>query len=466
MEKNVNRLSDKELIYQLDGKPSLKVAFPIGFQHVLAMFAGNLAPVLILIGVLGLNGTELSLRMIQCAMFVSGLTTFIQLYPIKIGKFQIGAGLPIVMGTSFAFVSTAASIGGEYSSFGPEYALSVVLGAACLGSMVEVIIGLFYKQVKGLFPPLVVGSVLITMGVKLLGVGVNYFAGGVGAEDFGSAKNLALGFLVFFVITFLQRFGKGMWKISSILVGLIIGYIVAAFIGKVDFTPVMNANVVGAPLPIIKPWELKFPIGAVISFATIYIVSGLETIGNSNGITIAGFNREATAEETSGAILADALGSTVAVLFNALPNTAFGQNAGIVAMTKVVNKWCVAMGAFVLMASAFLPKVGMLFNIMPNSVLGGAVITVFSMIMINGIKMITKAGFSDRNIIVLGITFGLGLGLGSHPEALVGLPPMFQFIFKDTVACVCIISILANIIFPPTKEDKKMAEQMVKEGDN
>ena len=135
-------------------------------------------------------------------------------------------------------------------------------------------------------------------------------------------------------------------------------------------------------------------------------------------------------------------------------------------MTKVVNKWCVAMGAFVLMASAFLPKVGMLFNIMPNSVLGGAVITVFSMIMINGIKMITKAGFSDRNIIVLGITFGLGLGLGSHPEALVGLPPMFQFIFKDTVACVCIISILANIIFPPTKEDKEMAEQMIKEGDN
>lgn len=466
MERNAKNVNDRDLIYQLEGKPSLAVAFPIGFQHVLAMFAGNLAPVLILIGVLGLNGTELSLRMIQCAMFVSGLTTFIQLYPIKIGSIRIGAGLPIVMGTSFAFVSTATTIGAEYMSFGPEYALAVVLGGACLGSLVEVFMGLFYKHVKDLFPPLVVGSVLITMGIKLLTVGVNYFAGGVGSEDFGSAENLALGFLVFFVITFLQKFGKGMWKISSILIGLVVGYVVAALINKIDFTPVLTANWVGAPLPIIKPWELKFPIGAVLSFATVYIVSGLETIGNSNGITIAGFNREATPEETSGAILADALGSTCAVLFNALPNTAFGQNAGIVAMTKVVNKWCVAMGAFVLMLCAFLPKIGMLFNVMPASVLGGATITIFSMIMINGIKMIAKAGFSDRNILVLGITFGLGIGLGSHPEAVVGLPSFLQFIFKDTVACVCIISIIANIIFPPTAEDKQIVEKMVKEADN
>jgi len=226
-----------------------------------------------------------------------------------------------------------------------------------------------------------------------------------------------------------------------------------------------DAPLFAVPMPILAPWELKFPLEAVISFATIYIVSGLETIGNSNGITIAGFNREATGEETSGAILADALGSTTAVLFNALPNTAFGQNAGIVAMTKVVNKWCIAMGAFVLAGAAFLPKIGMLFNIIPASVLGGAVITVFAMILINGIKMIAKAGFTDRNIIILGVTFGLGLGLGAHPNALQGLPPAVAFIFKDTVACVCIISILCNIIFPPTKEDKEAAEEMVKKGE-
>jgi xanthine permease len=487
MSENKQKLSDKELIYQLEGKPSFKVAFPLGFQHVLAMFTGNLAPVLILVGVLKLDN-DTRLRMIQCAMFVSGLTTFVQLYPIKIGKFQIGAGLPIVMGTSFAFVPTARTIGLQYLEQGPLVALAVVLGAAAVGSIVEVIMGIFYKPLKKLFPPLVVGSVLITIGIHLLEVGVDYFAGGAGLKiadakavaeatakgldpstvqlQYGSLKNIVLGFLVFFVIIFLQRFGKGMWKISAILIGLIVGYIAAALTGQISFQPVFDAPLFAVPVPILAPWELKFPLEAVISFATIYIVSGLETIGNSNGITIAGFNREATGEETSGAILADALGSTTAVLFNALPNTAFGQNAGIVAMTKVVNKWCIAMGAFVLAGAAFLPKIGMLFNIMPASVLGGAVITVFAMILINGIKMIAKAGFSDRNIIILGVTFGLGLGLGAHPNAVQGLPPAIAFIFKDTVACVCIISILCNIIFPPTKEDKEAAEKMVEEGDN
>ena len=451
------KINDRELIYQLEGRPSFKVAFPLGLQHVLAMFTGNLAPILILVGVLKLDN-DLRLRMIQCAMFVSGLTTFVQLYPIKIGKFQIGAGLPIVMGTSFAFVPTSKTIG-------TQFGLAGVLGSAALGSLVEVVMGIFYKPLKKLFPPLVVGSVLITIGIHLLDVGVNYFAGGAGAKDFGSVQNLTIGFVVFFVIILLQRFGKGMWKISAILIGIIVGYILSFFIGKISFSQVMTAPWVGIPVPIVMPWELTFPLEEVISFATIYIVSGLETIGNTSGITIAGFNREATGEETSGAILADALGSTTAVLFNALPNTAFGQNAGIVAMTKVVNKWCIAMGAFVLMGAAFFPKIGMIFNIMPASVLGGAVITVFAMILINGIKMIAKAGFSDRNIIILGITFGLGLGLGAHPDAVAGLPPYIGFIFKDTVACVCIISILANMVFPPDEKDREIAAEMVKKGE-
>ena len=454
------KLSDKELIYQLDGRPSFKVAFPLGFQHVLAMFTGNLAPVLILVGVLGLDNA-LRLRMIQCAMFVSGLTTFVQLYPIKIGKFQIGAGLPIVMGTSFAFVPTSKTLGAKFG-------LAGVLGGAALGSLVEVIMGIFYKPLKKLFPPLVVGSVLITIGIHLLDVGVDYFAGGAASKangTYGSLGNLTLGFIVFFTIILLQKFGKGMWKISAILIGIIVGYVAAFFMGKLNFSQITSTPLFGFPIPLIMPWQLQFPAEAVFSFATIYIVSGLETIGNTSGITIAGFNREASGEETSGAILADAIGSTTAVLFNALPNTAFGQNAGIVAMTRVVNKWCIAMGAFVLMGAAFFPKIGMIFNIMPPSVLGGAVITVFAMILINGIKMIAKAGFSDRNLIVLGVIFGLGLGLGAHPEAVTGLPPYVGFIFKDTVACVCIISILANMVFPPDEKDREIAAEMVKHGE-
>ena len=441
---------DYELIYQLDGKPSFGVAFPLGLQHVLAMFTGNLAPVLILIGVLKLPQDQ-SLRMIQCAMFVSGLTTFIQLYPIKIGKFQIGAGLPIVMGTSFAFVPTAKNIG-------LQYGLAGVLGGALLGSLVEVVMGFFYKPLKKFFPPLVVGAVLITIGIHLLKVGVDYFAGGVGSKDYGSPKNLFLGFLVFAVIMSLQRFGKGMWKISAILIGLVVGYLVAIPLGKVNFSHITDAGWLALPLPLVMPWKFEFHLEAILSFAAIYIVSGLETIGNTSGITIAGFNREATGEETSGGILADALGSTTATLFNALPNTAFGQNAGIVSMTKVVNKWCIAMGAFVLMGAALFPKIGAIFNAMPSSVLGGAVITVFAMILINGIKMIAKAGFSERNVIILGVTFGIGLGLGGDPNVTAQLPGFISFIFKDTVACVCIVSIVANLIFPPSKEDKELAK--------
>ncbi len=441
---------DYELIYQLDGKPSFGVAFPLGLQHVLAMFTGNLAPVLILIGVLKLPQDQ-SLRMIQCAMFVSGLTTFIQLYPIKIGKFQIGAGLPIVMGTSFAFVPTAKNIG-------LQYGLAGVLGGALLGSLVEVVMGFFYKPLKKFFPPLVVGAVLITIGIHLLKVGVDYFAGGVGSKDYGSPKNLFLGFLVFAVIMSLQRFGKGMWKISAILIGLVVGYLVAIPLGKVNFSHITDAGWLALPLPLVMPWKFEFHLEAILSFAAIYIVSGLETIGNTSGITIAGFNREATGEETSGGILADALGSTTATLFNALPNTAFGQNAGIVSMTKVVNKWCIAMGAFVLMGAALFPKIGAVFNAMPSSVLGGAVITVFAMILINGIKMIAKAGFSERNVIILGVTFGIGLGLGGDPNVTAQLPGFISFIFKDTVACVCIVSIVANLIFPPSKEDKELAK--------
>ena len=265
--------------------------------------------------------------MVQCAMFVSGLTTFIQLYPLRLGsKYQVGARLPIVMGTSFTFVPTASAVGAAGG-------IGAVLGGCLAGSLVEVFMGFFYKYIRRFFPPLVVGCTLVT-------------------------------------------------------------------------------------------------------------------IGNTSGITMAGFDREATERETSGAILADALGSTTAALFNALPNTAFGQNAGIVAMTRVVNRWCIATGAFILMISGFFPKLGAIFSAIPNAVLGGAIITVFWMILINGIKMIAKAGFSERNILVMGLTFVFGIGVPAHPEAVAQLPGFIRFIFNDAVTATCIAAIIANVLFP------------------
>ncbi|EHM10501.1 xanthine permease [Thermanaerovibrio velox DSM 12556] len=441
-------VGDRELVYQLHGRPSLGVALPLGLQHVLAMFTGNLAPVFVVAGVVSLSKPDMII-MIQAAMIISGITTLIQLYPIgKKNWFlpRIGGELPIVMGTSFAFVPTSITVG-------QMYGISGIMGGALLGSIVEFIMGIFIKPLKRFFPPLVVGSVLIAMGSKLLAVGVNYFAGGVASKDYGSPKNLLLGTLVLVTVLFLQKFGKGMVKISSLLIAILVGYVAAIFMGMVDFSPVANAGWISVPRPL--HFGMTFHLDAILSFAAVYIVSGLETIGNTSGITIAAFNREATTEETSGAIMGDSFGSALAALFNTLPNTAFGQNAGLVAMTKVVNKWCIATGAMVLILAGLFPKVGAIISVMPNSVLGGAVVTVFAMIMLNGIKMLAKSGFSDRNMLVLGITFGIGMGFSSVPALLEHLPKLLQFLFRDTVTSVCIVSILANIIFPDPEEGEK-----------
>lgn len=436
--------SDMNLVYQLEGRPSLFVAFPLGMQHVLAMFTSNVAPILIIAGACNLSGSDLVI-MIQCAMFVSGLTTFIQLYPIKIGKnIRIGGNLPIVMGTSSAFVPSAITIANTGG-------IGMVLGASLLGSLIEVIIGFYYKYLHRFFPPVVIGCMLVTVGCILIEVGVNYFAGGVGSPDFGSTKNLLVAFLCLFIILILQIVGKGILKNSSILIGLVIGYVVSLFLGMVDTTAIREAAWFNIPKPM--HFRLEFNIGAIINFAVLFVASGLETIGNTSGITIAAFDREASKEETSGAILADALGSTTAAIFNCLPNTAYGQNAGIVAMTHVVNKFCIATGAFVLMLSGFVPKLGAIFSVIPNCVLGGSIITVFAMILINGLKLLGKAGFSERNILIMGITFAFGLGIANNPESCQGLPYILRFILKDAVVATCIVAIVANIIIPFPKEN-------------
>ncbi len=223
------REQDRKMVYELDGRPSLSTAVPLGLQHVLAMFTSNLAPILIIAGVCGLSGAD-TVTMVQCAMFVSGLTTFIQLYPLRLGsKYQVGARLPIVMGTSFTFVPTASAVGAAGG-------IGAVLGGCLAGSLVEVFMGFFYKYIRRFFPPLVVSCTLVTIGVNLLGIGVDYFAGGAGAADYGSLKNLAAASFVLVIVILLQRFGKGLAKNAAILIGLVAGYILAAVLGGAIIT--------------------------------------------------------------------------------------------------------------------------------------------------------------------------------------------------------------------------------------
>lgn len=430
-------MKEKDLIYQLDGKPPLRVAIPLGLQHVLAMFTGNIAPIIIIASILDLP-LEQKTFMIQCAMIVSGLVTMIQLYPIG----RVGAKLPLVMGTSFAFVPTAIAVG-------KNYGLSGILGASFVGAFAEVLMGVFIKPLRKFFPPLVTGVVLIAIGLSLMPTGIKYFAGGAGAKDFGSPQNLILGFTVLTVIIVLQRFSKGLLNLSSVLIALVVGYVMAIFMGKISFEGVANAAWMSFPMPL--KYGMTFHWDAIFKFAAVYLVVGLETLGNISGITLAGENREATENEMSGAVIADAIGSAFAAVFNVLPNTAYGQNAGIVAMTKVMNRFCVATGAIFLILAGIFPKFGAVCAAMPASVLGGAVIIVFAMITISGIKMVTREGLGSRDTMVLAISLGLGLGFGAVPEAIEHLPYFLKFILEDAVVSCGLMALILNVIFPREK---------------
>ena len=445
---------DYQLIYQLDGRPRLRVAIPLGLQHILSMFVGNLAPVFILTGALSSGGVqfppELRVLMIQCAMLMAGLVTLVQLYPIKLGIIQIGARLPIVAGTAFAFVPTFQSIGERLAAeqIPPTEAMGFILGGVVAGSFAEIIFGIFLKPLRRLFPPLVVGSVLITIGISLLGTGAMYFVGGANAADAGSPQYWLVGGCVFLVTVILNRYGHGMWKATALLIGIVVGYILAAFVGMVNFEAITGAAWVSVPMPMNEALMPHYRLDVIMPIAAIYVVSALESLGNTNGITVAALDREATADECSGSILADGVGSFLAGFYNILPNTAFGQNAGIVAMTRVVNRFCIATGAIILILAAFVPKIGALFSAMPNCVMGGAVITVFAMIMHNGIKMICLAGFSEHNNLIFAITFGMGYGVSLlSPAIKARFPEILQIVFMDKIAAVCLVGAVACLLF-------------------
>lgn len=426
-------MSKGDLVYELEGKPELRVAIPLGLQHVLAMFTGNIAPIIIIANTLGLP-EDSKILMIQSAMIVAGIVTLIQLYPV----WKVGAGLPIVMGTSFAFVPTAVAVGSKYG-------ISGILGSSFLGSFTEVIIGFFIKPLKKYFPPIVMGTVLFSIGISLLPVGIQYFAGGVGAADFGSPENLFLGFLVLLIIIVLQGFGKGIFNTASILIALVIGYIVAIPMGKIDFTSVSQAGWLSIPKPL--EFGMEFHLDAILKFAAVYLIVSLETLGNVSGITISTLGREAVEREMTGAVLADGLGSTLAAVFNVLPNTGYGQNVGIIALTKVVNKFCIATGGIFLIIAGIIPKFGAICAAMPPSVLGGAVTVVFSMITISGIRMIGKAGLDGKNATILSVSIGVGIGFSQVPDSMVHFPKVLQHFFSDPVVAAGILALILNIIF-------------------
>ena len=429
----------KGSIYELEGRVPLREAVPLGIQHVLAMFLGNVSPLIIVCGLLQIP-IETKSFLIQNSMFVAGIATMIQLYPM----FKIGSGLPVVMGTSSGFIGTEKAIGAAYG-------YSAIMGASLVGAFVEIILGFFIKPLRKLFPPVVTSLVVISIGLSLLPVGIKYFAGGAGSPEFGSPKHLLIGTIVILVIIVLQNYAKGFVKSSAILIGIIVGYIVAICMGMVDFTAVKEASWFSLPKPFIMGFE--FRLDAIISMVIMYIATTVETVGDVSAIAVGGLGREATDKELSGGVIADGVSSLIASFFGLAPNTSFSQNVGLVAVTKVVNKFVIMTGAVFLILAGFFPKLSAVLSVMPQSVLGGAAVIMFSMIFVSGLQSLLSEGIDGRNGLIVALAIGIGVGVGNVPEALDKLPSYIGQIFaQNGIIMTFVIATILNLVLPKNRE--------------
>lgn len=376
-------------------------------------------------------------------MFIAGVVTLIQLYPI----WKVGCRLPVVMGTSSGFIGTCKSIG---SNFG----YGAIIGASLTGAILEIILGFFIKPLKKLFPPVVTSLVIMSIGLSLLPVGINYFAGGSGAPDFGHWKHLLVGLIVVVVIVVLKQFTKGFLSVSAILIGIVVGYLVAIALDMVDFQPIADAAWFSLPKPIfLLDMRMEFHWQAMIAMAIMFVATAVETVGDISGITNGGLDREPTNEELSGGVIADGVGSLLAALFGVLPNTSFSQNVGLVTVTKVVNRFCIMTGAVFLLLCGFIPKLSAIFSAMPQSVLGGAAVIMFAMILVSGMQSLQREKLNGRNGMIVALALGLGVGIGMVPSALDQMPAWVGQIFaQNGIIMTFVIATVMNLILPKDKE--------------
>lgn len=427
--------------YHLDGVPHLGEAVPLGIQHILAMFVSNITPIIIVAGVLGISG-ENQRYLVQMTMFISGLNTLMQVYSLG----AVGARLPIVVGTNFAFVPVAITVGLKYGYEG-------VMGACLIGGIFEAVLGLYMKNIRKFFPPIVTGVVVLSIGLSLLPVGIQNMAGGIGSPDYGHISNFLIGSTVIGVVILFKHYGKGIWSTSAVIIGIITGFIMAALMGKVDFAPMSDVGYFVLPKPLTYGFVFKFD--AILAMALMYVVSAVETMGDMSSIAMGGARREVTDRELSGGIIADGLGCILASLFSILPTTSFSQNSGIIAMTGVMSRFVVGIGAFILIICGFIPKIGAFFGVIPASVVGGSLVMIFAMIVISGINLITKEPLVGKNSIIVSVSLGLGFGLGNVPEALAHFPETIQLIFGGSGIVVSGgIAVILNQLLSESKSEK------------
>lgn len=433
-------------IYKLDGRVPIGKAIPFGLQHILAMFVSNLAPITMIAGAakVPVTGAELGM-LLQNAMFAAGIATMIQLYPL----WKIGSRLPVVMGVSFTFVTVLSTISANYG-------YPAVIGAVLIGGLFEGTLGLFAKYWRKIISPIVAAFVVTAIGFSLFTVGARSFGGGY-ATDFGSVSNLLLGLITLATCLLWNMFAKGYLKQLSVLAGLIVGYIVAIFMGKVDLSMIMSGGIVA--LPHLLPIKPEFHAGAIMSACIIFLVSAAETIGDTSALVAGGLGREITGEEISGSLACDGYGSFISGLFGCPPVTSFSQNVGLVAMTKVVNRFTIMTGAVAMILAGLFPPIGNFFASLPQSVLGGCTIMMFGTILTSGMQMIANCGFTQRNITIVAMALSIGIGFTTTSESGIWaeFSPVVQSVFSaNVVAVVFVVAIIMNLILPKNMEVEKL----------
>lgn len=454
----------EENIYKLNGRVPLQKAIPFGLQHVLAMFVSNLAPVLIVCSAAIVRGSGEHLtsaeitQLLQCAMFAAGIGTCMQLYPI----WKIGSKLPIVMGVSFTFLGSLLMI-----CTNPELGYEGMIGAVIAGGIFEGMVGLSAKYWKRFLTPVVSACVVIAIGLSLLSVGMDSWGGGSGADDFGAWYHLAVGIFTLIVCLVSRYLLKGVYKNLNILVGLILGYILSIIFTAVGIAPMIDFSGISQTIEEVGVFSLPklvfftshtpvFDLRAFFTIAIVFLVSAAETTGATTAVCTGALKRDIKMEELQGSLAVDGFSSAISGCFGCLPLTSFSQNVGLVTMTKVINRFTIFIGALILILASLFPPLGAFFNSLPQAVLGGCTVMMFGSIMYEGIKMLKDCVFDDRTMIIVSLSFCIGVGLTqTSGNFFSAFPQAVGDIFNgNAVAGVFVVSLLLSLFLPKEKKAK------------
>ena len=441
-------------IFELEGVPRISEALPLALQHVVAMIVGCVTPAIIVSGAAGLENKE-QVLLIQSALVVAALSTLLQLFPIgKKGGFAIGSGLPVIMGVSFAYVPSMQAIA-------QGHGIATILGAQIVGGAVAVLMGIFVKKIRVFFPPLITGTVVFTIGLSLYPTAINYMAGGTGSEDYGSWQNWLIAFFTLAVVTGLNHFGKGIWKLASILIGIIAGYIVSIPFGMVNFDKVGEAGIF--QIPEFMHFGVEFEISSCVAIGLLFAINSVQAIGDYSATTIGAMNRTPKDQELQNGIVAYGLSNMAGALFGGLPTATFSQNVGIVTTTKVINRCVLGLGAVILGVAGIVPKFSAILTTIPQCVLGGATVSVFASIAMTGMKLVASAEMDYRNSSIVGLAAALGVGVSQATAALATFPEWVTMIFgKSPVVLATIIAVVLNIILPKSRVEKEEEKEQGK----